>query len=188
MPSQQKRGRILVALLLSGLAFTGAGCARRSAHAAPPANNPPSRPVESSTSGDAAPTTAPDIQTPPSVPASTLPENTSGPNPPKPPAPHKPAPEQPAAPKPPAPQISPQMSPGDQASYERKTNEDMSEAEKNLQMATGRQLNASQTDLFGKIRSFLDLSREASKGGDWARAQNLAQKARLLSVELVNSL
>jgi hypothetical protein len=39
----------------------------------------------------------------------------------------------------------------------------------------------------GKIRSFLSQSRDASKDGDWARAQNLAQKARLLSNELINS-
>lgn len=88
---------------------------------------------------------------------------------------------------PPAPQISPQLSPGDQAAYERKTGEDTSVAEKNLQETSGKQLNAAQQDLVGKIRSFLSQSRDASKDGDWVRAQNLAQKARLLSVELVNS-
>jgi hypothetical protein len=34
----------------------------------------------------------------------------------------------------------------------------------------------------------LSQSDEASKAGDWSRAQNLSQKARLLSVELVDSL
>jgi hypothetical protein len=109
------------------------------------------------------------------------------------PAPHKPtatqpeqSSEQPA--HPPAPQISLQISPGDQTSYERKTNEDLSVAERDLQQASGKQLNAAQQDLVEKIRSFLNQSREASKAGDWARAQNLAQKARLLSDELVNSL
>jgi hypothetical protein len=48
-------------------------------------------------------------------------------------------------------------------------------------------LNAAQQDLVGKIRSFLSQSRDASKDGDWSRAQNLAQKARLLSDELINS-
>ena len=90
--------------------------------------------------------------------------------------------------RPPAPQISPQLSPVDQASYERKTTEDASVAQKNVQGAQGRQLNSAQRDLVDKIRSFLTQSADASKGGDWARAQNLAQKARLLSVELVNSL
>ena len=41
--------------------------------------------------------------------------------------------------------------------------------------------------LVEKIRSFLAQSLDASKSGDWARAQNLAQKARLLSTELINS-
>ena len=52
----------------------------------------------------------------------------------------------------------------------------------------GKALSAAQQDLAEKIRSFLAQSRDASKGGDWARAQNLSQKARLLSVELINSL
>jgi hypothetical protein len=109
-------------------------------------------------------------------------------------APRRPAPEQtPAdadtAPShPPAPQIAPQLSPGDEAAYQRKTGEDISVAESNLQQTDGKQLNATQLDLTGKIRSFLSQSRDASKSGDWARAQNLAQKARLLSVELINSL
>lgn len=88
---------------------------------------------------------------------------------------------------PPAPQISPQLSPSDQATYKRKTGEDTSVAEKNLQETSGKQLNAAQLDIVGKIRSFLSQSRDASKDGDWARAQNLAQKARLLSIELINS-
>jgi hypothetical protein len=89
--------------------------------------------------------------------------------------------------RPAAPQISPQISPVDQASYERKTNDDVSMAKKNLQAAQGKQLNAAQQDLVDKIRSFLAQSLDASRSGDWARAQNLAQKARLLSVELMNS-
>jgi len=66
--------------------------------------------------------------------------------------------------------------------------DDINEAEKNLQQANGRQLNAYQQDLVEKTRSFIDQSHDASKGGDWARAQMLAQKARLLSTELVNTL
>jgi hypothetical protein len=63
----------------------------------------------------------------------------------------------------------------------------MSAAERNLAQVAGKQLSAGQQDLAEKIRSFLSQSRDASKSGDWARALNLAQKARLLSVELVNS-
>ena len=90
--------------------------------------------------------------------------------------------------RPPAPQISPQLSPDDQAAYQRRTSDDIAAAEKNLSSTDGKQLSAAQQDLVEKIRSFLSQSRDASKGGDLARAQNLAQKARLLSVELVNSL
>jgi hypothetical protein len=112
----------------------------------------------------------------------------------KPAPPRKPSAEQPASdpgtetPHRPAPQIAPQLSPGDQATYERKTNDDISLAEKNLQQTSGKQLSAAQQDLTEKIRSFLAQSREAGRGGDWARAQNLAQKARLLSAELINTL
>jgi hypothetical protein len=149
-------------------------------------------------------TTAPDTDAAPpgeqaAVAAPTLPV-TSTAEPPvaipatKPSAPRKPAAEQPAADadaapsRPPAaPQISPQLSPGDEATYQRKTSEDVSVAESNLQQADGKHLSAAQSDLTEKIRSFLAQSRDAGKNGDWARAQNLAQKARLLSVELINS-
>jgi hypothetical protein len=135
------------------------------------------------------------VAPPPTLPAAVAPppqpEATS---PAKPAAPRKPAGEQPASeagtepPHLPAPQISPQLSPTDQAAFERKTGEDISLAEKNLQQTNGKQLSAAQLDLTEKIRSFLSQSREASKDGEWARAQNLAQKARLLSAELINSL
>jgi hypothetical protein len=113
-------------------------------------------------------------------------------------------PDQPAAPRkpgssveeaasqpsahPPAPQISPQLSPGDQAAYQRKTNDDVSVTEKNLEQTRGKQLSAAQRDLIEKIHSFVSQCRDAGKDGDWARAENLAQKARLLSAELINSL
>lgn len=76
----------------------------------------------------------------------------------------------------------------DAETYQRKTSDDISVAESNLQQTNGKPLNAAQTDLAEKIRSFVAQSRDAMKDGDWARAQNLAQKARLLSVELLNSL
>ncbi len=87
-----------------------------------------------------------------------------------------------------APQISPQISATDQSIYARKTADDLNAAEHNLQQTNGKHLSAAQQDLADKIRSFVTQSRDASKGGDWDRAQNLAQKARLLSTELLNSL
>lgn len=90
--------------------------------------------------------------------------------------------------RPAAPQISPQISPGDQLNFQRKTEDDINVAQNNLKQSSGKQLSAAQHDLVEKIQSFLTQSREASKTGDWARAQNLSQKARLLSTELVESL
>jgi len=52
----------------------------------------------------------------------------------------------------------------------------------------GRQLNPTQSDLVEKIRGFLRQAREAIRDSDWLRAKNLAQKAQVLSAELINSL
>jgi hypothetical protein len=83
--------------------------------------------------------------------------------------------------------MSPQLSPAERATYERKTNEDLAAAEKNLQQAYGRDLTAAQHELVEKIRGFIWQAREAIRESDWVRARNLAQKAYVLSVELVNS-
>jgi hypothetical protein len=143
-------------------------------------------------------TTAPDTDATPPVEAVAPPIPSAPPTPSevtippaKPPALRKPVPGQTTADAasepahPAAPLISPQLSASDQATYQRKTDEDARIANKNLQDAGGKQLNAAQQDLVEKINSFLAQSRDASKDGDWARAQNLAQKARLLSVELI---
>jgi type IV secretory pathway VirB10-like protein len=133
-------------------------------------------------------TPAPDIpdsaDAPPSIIAPTKPA----------PKPQKPAPEpEPSTAaedhvRPRAPQISPQLSENEKANYQRSIAEDIGVAEGNLKQTDGKRLNAQQTDLVDKIRSFRDQSSNAAKEGDFARAKNLAQKARLLSVELVNSL
>lgn len=201
MPSRLALAKIVALLLVAGASILSAGCENKKVQAAVPA---PVAPVPSA--GLERPMTiAPDTTaTPPQGPVSPPPPVSaeSSDQPPvavpktKPPRPPKPAnsteqqaesaPDQPA--HPPAPQISPQLSPGDQAAYQRRTTDDISAAEKNLQQASGKQLNAAQHDLYEKIQSFLSQSRDATKSGDLARAQNLAQKARLLSVELVNSL
>jgi DNA polymerase III gamma/tau subunit len=142
--------------------------------ALPPAENVPTPP--NPVSAAAVPLPVAPAQTKPTPPARKPPTESAGDSPA----------EQPA--RTPAPQISPQLSPGDQASLQRKTQDDIGVAQKNLQQSSGRVLSAAQTDLVEKIKSFLSQSTEASKTGDWARAQNLSQKARLLSVELVDSL
>ena len=82
------------------------------------------------------------------------------------------------------------MSAADQAEYQHKTQEAIAAAEKNLQQAQayGRKLNGAQLDMVEKIRGFLGQSREAGRGADWVRALNLAQKALVLSNELLGSL
>ena len=197
MLSYSKDARIVAALLAVGVSLAAAGCSQTKVQAAAPVVAAPAPATERPM------TTAPDtmrfLRSRPSRPRQrfrsmdgdyfgglasygTLP------------APRRPSTEPPnseaAEPTshPPAPQISPQLSAGDQASFERATNDDLATAEKSLQQASGRQLNAAQQDLAGKIRSFTEQARDAGKGGDWTRAQNLAQKARLLSIELINSL
>lgn len=197
MPSLALDIRTCVFLLAAGLSLTAAGCARNSTHAA----SPTAAPIAGDVASSRPMTTAPDTDATPPVETAVTPPVISGPESQpqaaipaaKPPAPRKPAAEQaptdaasePARPT--APLISPQLSASDQAAYQRRTGLDASAAEKNLQAAAGRQLSASQQDLVEKIRSFLSDSRDASKDGDWARAQTLAQKARLLSAELIAS-
>lgn len=142
--------------------------------ALPPPENVPTPPNPAATA--VAPLPVEPVQTKPAPPSRKPPVESAADS----------QPEQPA--RAPAPQISPQLSPGDQASLQRKTQEDIVVAQKNLQQSSGRVLSAAQHDLVDKIRSFLNQSEEASKAGDWSRAQNLSQKARLLSVELVESL
>jgi hypothetical protein len=201
MPSRKTESALLAAFFLSGLSFSAVGCSHSPVKAAAPvAAAPAPSTVDSKPITNIAPDTdaLPPVETvaPPPTPAETAaaplpvePTHTKVP-----PPPHRQATEpssdtqaeQPA--RTPPPQISPQLSPGDQASLRRSTGEDVNVAQKNLQQANGKVLNAAQQDLQEKIRSFLAQSEEAGKAGDWSRAQTLAQKARLLSVELVDSL
>jgi type IV secretory pathway VirB10-like protein len=201
MPSRKTESAFLAAFFLSGLSFSVVGCNGTSVKAAAPVTTAPA-----AIAADSKPITniAPDTDAlppveavaPPPTPAATadapLPVEPAHTKPPPPPhrqpteASSDTQAEQPA--RTPPPQISPQLSPGDQASLRRSTGVDAQVAQKNLQQANGKVLNAAQQDLQEKIRSFLAQSDEAGKAGDWSRAQTLAQKARLLSVELVDSL
>jgi len=190
--------RLAAALALGALPLVLSGCNETKVHAAAPVAAAPSpasteRPMSVAPDTDAAPP-AEVVASPPALPPpAALPPAPVTLAPPKPAPPRRTAGE-PAAESeaeqpshPPAPQIAPQLSPSDQATYQRKTTDDIDGAERNLQQTSGKQLNAVQQDLVGKIRSFLAQARDASKDGDWARAQNLAQKARLLSDELIGS-
>jgi hypothetical protein len=109
----------------------------------------------------------------------------------RPAAPRRPAPTETADPtpaKPAPPQISPQLSARDLDATKKNTTANITTAEQNLQLANGKQLSAAQKDLTEKIKGFLSQSHEAIMADDWVRAQNLAEKARVLSAELVKSL
>jgi hypothetical protein len=108
----------------------------------------------------------------------------------RPSAPRRPAPTETADPtpaKPAPPQISPQLSAKDLEATKKNTTTNITTAEQNLQVANGKQLSAAQKDLTEKIKGFLSQAHEAIMADDWVRAQNLAEKARVLSAELVKS-
>ena len=82
----------------------------------------------------------------------------------------------------------PGLSPEEQATAEQRTRNEIKAAERSLQAAYGKQLNTAQHDLVEKIRGFLAQAHEAMRASDWVRARNLAQKAHVLSVDLLHSL
>jgi hypothetical protein len=84
--------------------------------------------------------------------------------------------------------ITPQLSAEETAASQQQANQSLGIAEKNLQSARGKRLNAVQIDLVSKIRGFLKDAREAAQVADWARARSLSKKAQVLSEELVASL
>jgi len=92
------------------------------------------------------------------------------------------------APVPEAPTIAPQLSPEQTAAAQQQTAASVGVAEKNIAASQGRSLNAMQSDLASKVRSFLAEAREAAHVGDWTRASNAAKKAEVLSEELASSL
>jgi hypothetical protein len=198
MPSRRSAIDIGVVVLACSVALGAAGCAHERVHAAVPVAAPP---LALSPETDHPMTIAPDTDatppleaqaSPPMIPPAATPPEPIATEPSAPPAPkrrpeeHPIQAEQAAAQH--APQIAPQISPSDQSMYQRKTADDLNAAEHNLDQTKGKHLSAAQQDLADKIRSFMSQSRDASKGGDWDRAQNLAQKAHLLSTELLNSL
>jgi len=90
--------------------------------------------------------------------------------------------------KPEAPQIVPELSTQESASLQRETNQSLATAERNLAATAGKSLNATQSDLASKVRSFISDARESGRAGDWSRARDLAKKAQVLSEELIGSL
>ncbi len=180
--------KIQLLALLCAVSAAMAGCANKHiVRAAPPSV---SAPPPDETSPMPPPETPPPVTTT-EEPAPEVPSPAPPPVPGKrPAAPRRPAPAEtaestPAKPAPP--QISPQLSARDLDATKKSTTANITTAEHNLQLANGRQLSAAQKDLTEKIKGFLSQSHEAIMADDWVRAQNLAEKARVLSAELVKS-
>jgi hypothetical protein len=177
----------LLALLCA--VFAGmAGCASKHiVRAAPPSV---STPPPDETSPMPSPEAPPPVSTT-EEPAPEVPSPAPPPSPGKrPAAPRRPAQTEtadPAPAKPAAPQISPQLSARELDATKKNTTANIMTAEQNLQLANGKQLSAAQNDLTEKIKGFLSQAHEAIKADDWVRAQNLAEKARVISAELVKS-
>lgn len=174
--------------LLSVLSVLTAGCASKHiVRAAPPSvSEPPPAETAPMPAPEAPPPVATTEEPAPEVPSPAL----AAPPPKKPAQPKRPAPPETAeaAPsKPAAPQLSPQLSPHDLEATKASTTQNITMAEQNLGLANGKQLSPAQKDLTEKIKSFLSQSHEAIMADDWVRAQNLAEKARVLSAELVKS-
>ncbi len=87
-----------------------------------------------------------------------------------------------------APMIAPQLTAQESAVAQQLTSQSLGIAEKNLESARGKNLNAAQSDLVSKIRGFIKDAREAAQITDWSRARSLAKKAQVLSEELASSL
>lgn len=90
--------------------------------------------------------------------------------------------------KPEAPIIVPELTAEESAAAQQQTGQSIGVAERNLAATRGRNLNAAQTDLASKVRSFVSEARDAARVSDWIRARDLAKKAQVLSEELAKSL
>ena len=84
--------------------------------------------------------------------------------------------------------IAPQLTAQETEAAQQQTNLSLSIAERNVGYTRGRTLNAAQSDLVSKVRSFVMEARDAAHNGDWTRASNAAKKAQVLSEELARSL
>ncbi|MGA8429913.1 MAG: hypothetical protein WB729_08835 [Candidatus Sulfotelmatobacter sp.] len=72
-----------------------------------------------------------------------------------------------------------------QAQQRSTTDQLLGSTEDNLKKIAGRQLTSAQQDMVSQIRQYMQQSKEAVTAGDAERSRMLAQKAQLLSDELV---
>jgi type IV secretory pathway VirB10-like protein len=150
------------------------------------------------------PAPPPKLEPPPQIPANTqseshvpLPPMETQPLPPPPPAkklPSRPAPrvqppaaEAPPPPPAPAPQLVPVLTAAQRQELENSVNERISRAQNILASIAGKRLSSEQENTVGQIRTFLKQAEEA-RGSDLLRANNLAERARVLAEELARRL
>lgn len=105
--------------------------------------------------------------------------------PPRPPA--APANGSEADPRGAVPSMAPQLTAAESAAAEQETDRSLRAAEENLGRFRGRTLTPAQSEMAGKTRDFIRQARKAAREKDWVRARNLAEKAQLLSKELLRS-
>ena len=85
----------------------------------------------------------------------------------------------------PAAQIAPDVSPAEATRQRQHAEQLLSATDLQLQQLAGRSLDARQQETVGQIRNYVGGARSALKEGDVLRASTLAQKAHLLSEDLV---
>jgi hypothetical protein len=178
-------------LILGGAPLLVSGCARHIVRADSPsvvtAPIPEPRPVASASAPQPEPTPPPEIPQPEPELSPPLAAEPAPPRPRPAPAASAPAPPPPSAPVA-APRISPVLSAAEQERLTQLATNQIRVAERNIQSANGKRLNSAQQDLYQKVQGFLAQAHEAIRANDWVRAQNLAEKAQVLSSELIKSL
>ena len=85
----------------------------------------------------------------------------------------------------PAAQIAPGMTPAEATRQRRNAEQLLGATDDKLKRLAGRTLDAKQQETVGQIRNYMEGARSALKEGDVRRANTLAQKAHLLSEDLV---
>jgi hypothetical protein len=85
----------------------------------------------------------------------------------------------------PAAQIAPGLTPAEATRQRHNAEQLLGATDDKLKRLAGRTLDAKQQETVGQIRNYMDGARSALKEGDVRRANTLAQKAHLLSEDLV---
>ena len=185
------------AVLLAALFVPSTGCIfRKTKAAAPPVITAPP-------TARTIPPEIPDFPPPPKVetgqPTTTAPPiETPTPQPPPEPEKPKPAPR-PRAPKPASPEtVAPQdpsrvpqltqiLTPAEQEAHQKAIEAAIDNAEANLAKLAGQRLNASQQANVERAKSFIQQARQ-TRANDLATARSLAERADLLSQDLIRNL